>query len=423
MFDAGSSALERVVVINDRSSRIGGAEIMALLSAEQMASAGIPVTFIAGDDAEDFPLDRSKIEVLALGGSPPHEGRYARQSAVGFYNARARRLLQDFIAARDTPGTVYHLHNWSKILSPAVFLALRKVSARLFISAHDYAMVCPTLSYSNMKAGGPCRLTPLSPACLASACDRRSRLHKLWRVGRLIERRWFMDVSKTRASVGVIHPDMLEYFTRGGIPRERLRVVRNPTVAYSSQRVRAEANRDLFFIGRVVHEKGVDLAAEAARRAGWRLRVVGDGDMRQAIQSRYPEVVFEGWRNHAQIGELIREARAVILPSRMPETFTLVAHEAMRSGVPVVAFEDVDCREAAQLGAAIVVPPREVSSLVEGLRRLDDDVAVARMSQLAMKHAHLFSNTTATWRAAMLECYAELLGCASGAAASDARAS
>lgn len=404
-----SVGLGRVVIISDRSSRIGGAEIMALMSAEQMAAADVPVTFITGDDGADFPLDRAKVELIALGDTAPEEGGYIWKSATGLYNRRARALISRFIAQRDSPDTVYHLHNWSKILSPSIFLALRDVTSRLFISAHDYAMVCPTLSYSDMKSGGACQLTPLSRACLLSACDRRSRLHKVWRVARLIERRAFIDLAATRTSIGVIHPDMVEYFSRGGVPVERLRVVRNPVEAYSATRVRAEANADLFFIGRVVFEKGVDLAAEAARMVGRRLRVIGDGPMREPLQQRYPEVVFEGWRSHAEIGRLIGEARALVLPSRLPETFTLVAHEAMRSGVPVVAFSDVDCQEAAAIGAAVTVPPREASSLADGLRRLDDDEAAARMSQLAFDNAHLFSNTAATWREAMLDCYAELL--------------
>lgn len=382
---------------------------MALLSAEEMAAAGLPVTFITGDDGADCPLDRSKIEVVTLGHTPPDEGSYFRKSASGFYNAEARALVQRYIAENDTPETVYHLHNWSKILSPSVFLALRKVGARLFMSAHDFALVCPTLSYSNMKSGGPCPLTPLSLACLMSSCDRRSRLHKAWRVGRLIERRTFLNVAKTRSAIGVIHPDMVEYFTRGGIPADRLRVVRNPVSAYSASRIAAEANSDLFFIGRVVHEKGVDLAAEAAKLVGRRLRVIGDGDMRAQLEARYPDVVFEGWKNHEQIGQLMREARALVLSSRLPETFTLVAHEAMRSGVPVVAFEDVDCREAAEIGAAITVPPREAAKLAEGLRQLDDDEYTARMSHRAFETADRFSNTAASWREAMLACYAELV--------------
>lgn len=383
---------------------------MALLSAEVIADLGVPVTFITGDRAEDCPLDRSKIEVIAIGGSPTTEGRTLRNGLVGLYNPATQAKVSAFVATRDTPGTVYHLHNWTKILTPSVFTALRPVSSRLFISAHDFSIVCPTIAYSNyQKAGEACPLTPLSLACIGTNCDRVSYVDKLWRVVRSAERRAFLNFERTGALVGIIHPDIGEYYTRGGVPAQQLRVIRNPVTPYTATRVEAENNSDLFFIGRVVYEKGIDLAAEAARRMGRRLRVVGDGAAREQLAERYPEVVFEGWSDHARISKLITEARALLVTSRLPEGFTLVAHEAMRSGIPVVAFADVDCQEAAAIGGAITVPPRSVENLVEGLRRLEDDDAVATMSKIAFAEGPRFSNTRETWRDAMLGHYQELL--------------
>lgn len=383
---------------------------MALLSAELMSKAGIPVTLICGDSGEDCPLQDSEIEIIPIGCTPPDENSYHRHGATGLYNPRTKQVLDRFIAKRDTARTVYNLHNWTKLLSPSIFLPLRKVAHRTFASAHDYSLVCPNLSYSlYQKGGAPCPVKPLGLTCVLTNCDRRSYLHKLWRVARCIERRAFFDIAENGALLGVIHPAMVEYFTRGGVPAERLRVVRNVVAPYSDMRVEAETNSDLFFIGRVTYEKGVDLAAEAARLTGRRLRVIGDGEMRQRLSERYPEVIFEGWRTHEEIGRLIREARILLVPSRLPETFTLVAHQAMRSGVPVVTFTDVDCEEAAAMGAAVVVPPRSASNLADGILRLSDNGAVAKMSQQALLEGWRFSNTAETWRDAMLANFSDLL--------------
>jgi glycosyltransferase involved in cell wall biosynthesis len=411
----------RVVVLSDQSAMVGGAEALALLSAQLMADAGVDVTFIAGDAGEHCPLDRSKIEMIVLGDTPAGQGALAKDGMQVLYNTRAKALIEGIVAARDTPETVYHLHNWSKILSPAVFWALRVVSSRLFISAHDFSLVCPNLSYTDYQQGGePCPLTPLSPACVLTHCDRKTYAHKLLRVARSVHLRFALDLAKTGTLIGIIHADMAEYFIRGGVPHDRLRVVRNPVKPYTATRVQAEANSDLFFVGRVVHEKGVDLAAEAARLTGRRLRVIGDGAAREDLERHYPNVVFEGWRSHEEIASLMKEARALIVSSRLPETFTLVAHEAMRSGVPVVAFSDVDCREAAEVGAAIVVPPREATSLAEGIRRLDDDEAAAQMSQMAFELGPRFSNTAETWAEELLHHYSELLRSGvAGSAATD----
>jgi glycosyltransferase involved in cell wall biosynthesis len=413
---------DQVVIFSDTSSMAGGAEAMALLSANVMADAGIPVIFIAGDDAGKCPLDHPGIEVIGLGGSALMARHRLRAGIDGLHNAAVKRYVRRFVAGRDTPRTVYHVHNWSQILSPSLFSALRPVADRMFLSAHDFALACPNLSYANFqKAGAVCSLTPLSAACIATHCDRRSYHHKLWRVARSAMLRAVLDFTRTRPLVGIIHPAMSEWYERGGIPKDRIRVVRNPVKPFRQDRVTAERNRDIFFIGRLAYEKGPDLAADAARLAGRRLRVIGDGDMRPVMRARYPEAVLEGWKNHAEIGELLKDARAVIVPSRLPETFTLVAHEALRSGVPVISFSDVDAVEMAERGGAVVVPPREASSLAEALRMLDDDALVERMSRIAFAEGWRFSNTERTWRDSLLDCYAELLLQAAAAPAASPR--
>ena len=407
---AGKIIPDKVVIFSDTSWALGGAEMMALLSAEVMADAGIPVVFVVGDTGEKCPLDRSRIEVVALGGAPLLERAWREAGVDGLYNKKAYKMISKFIAERDTPSTIYHLHNWSQIFSPAIFDALKPVASRLFISAHDFSLSCPNLSYSNFqKQGEACQLKPLSVACITTHCDRRSYSHKLWRVLRSMAVNKAINFHTTPALVGIIHPFMIEWYERSGIPKDRIRVVRNPVNPFSKTRIAAEDNKDVFFIGRLVHEKGPDLAAEAARIAGRRIRIIGDGALRQDMETKYPEAVFEGWRNHAQIGELLKEARAVIVPSRLPETFTLVAHEAMRSGIPVIAFSDVDGVEMAELGGAIVVPPREASSLGEALKRLDDDAVVREMSEIAFREGWRFSNTNATWRDTLLGYYGELM--------------
>ncbi len=402
---------DKVVVMTDTSWPLGGAEAMALLSARVMADAGIPVVFIAGDDASKCPLiDNKNIEIIALGGAPLLDRAWAEAGLDGLHNARAKKLIETFIAERDTPGTVYHLHNWSQIFSPSIFQALAPVSSRLFISAHDFAIACPNLSYSNYQNNGAiCTLKPLSMACIGTHCDRRAYSHKLWRVTRSLALRLNAGFARTKALIGIIHPFMFEWYERGGIPKERIRVVRNPVNPFREARVEAENNRDFFFIGRLVSEKGPDLAAEAARMAGVPIRIIGDGDLRETMQAQYPEAKFEGWRNHAQIGELLKDARCVIVPSRLPETFTLVAHEALRSGIPVIAFNDVDGVEMAELGGAIVVPPREAASLAGAIQQMKDDAAVRTMSEIAYREGHRFSNTNDSWRDTLLGYYSELL--------------
>src|SRR5260370_39949436 len=111
---------------------------------------------------------------------------------------------------------------------------------------------------------------------------------------------------------------MVPHLTRAGIPRQRLSVLRNPVVPWRPSRVRAAGNRDVFYVGRVEADKGVDLLARAARRAGARLRIIGAGSLETAVRRENPEAELLGWQSRDQLAQLAGDARIVVMPTRWP---------------------------------------------------------------------------------------------------------
>lgn len=400
---------DRIVILNDRSAAKGGATGLALLSARLFHAAGIPITYITGDSGEGAELPTG-VECIALGGAALLDQPFGQRVVGGLFNARARALVADAIARLDTPRTVYHLHGWAQILSPAVFRALAPVEERLVVHSHDFALVCPTISYFNFQTETVCTLKPLSAACLATHCDKRGRADKAFRSTRSFLKNRLFDLARTRSLIVPIHPSMEPWLARGGVAEARMRTVRNPVAPFTSTRVPAEDNETLFFIGRVSSEKGVDLAAEAARAAGRRLCVIGDGEDRERLARAYPEIEWAGWRQHHEISGLIQSARGLIMPSRLPEPFGLVALEALQSGIPLVAYGDsFVAAEAAELGAAFVAHSRRPGALADATRRLDDNEAMRRASEAGFGPCRTLSNTHDSWRDGLLALYSELL--------------
>ena len=407
-----SSRVRKVVILNDRSEALGGATSLALLSARLLHAAGLKVVYVTGDSGNRCDLPDG-VKVIPLGGRPLLEQPFGRRVRDGFDNEAAFRLVSDVIAAEDSPSTVYHLHGWAQTLSPAVFRALTPVDGRLVVSAHDFSLVCPNGSYFNFQTEQVCSLTPLSAACLATHCDKRKRAEKAFRVLRILRRRQVFPLTQTKALVAMIHPAMADWIVRAGADRSRLRVLRNPVTPFRRQRVAAEQNSDVFFIGRLQPEKGAMLAAEAAQAVGRRLRVIGDGPERDALTQRFPNVVLEGWRSHAEIAEFINEARALIMPSRLPEPFGLVALEALQSGIPLIAFSDsFVAREASGVGAAFLAQARTPAALETAVRQLDSDPVVRRASLAAHDQCRDFASTPESWRDAMIALYEEQLSLA-----------
>ncbi|MDC7785238.1 glycosyltransferase family 4 protein [Rhodoplanes sp. TEM] len=400
---------DRVVVINDVSVARGGATRVALGSIDLLEAAGVPTTFVAGDGGGPASGHPSG-DTLALGGRHLLDGSLLRNAASGLYNARAAAKLAAWIAENDTPRTVYHLHGWSKVLSPAVFHALRPVQRRLVLSAHDYFLVCPNGAYYDYRGSSVCHRTPLGIACLTTGCDRRSQLHKLWRSSRQAILRRVADLRRVGAVLAV-HDGMIPDLIRGGVPAERIRALRNPVVPWSASRVEAERNSLFLYVGRVEEEKGVDLLAAAARDAGVRLAVVGRGALQPRLAHEYPEVRQLGWKTPEELAVLIHSARAVVMPSRYPEPFGLVAVEAAASGLPlVVSATAAIADEIAGSGLGLAADPRDRAGFAAVLTGLAaDDALVATMSRRGHAEAMRLAHTPASWVTELLTIYGSVL--------------
>lgn len=404
--------IERVVVISDDAVESGGAAGIALRSVRMLHARGIPVTVLNGSRPADGVA--AGVETLSLGSRNLLEGGRGAAALRGLYSGEARRFVAGWIARNDTPGTVYHLHNWHKVLSPSVFLALRAVAPRLLMTAHDYFLVCPNGGQFDYPGGSVCERTPLSAGCVATNCDRRHYAHKLWRVARQIVRLGAIDLARTQATVVAVHEGMRPYLARGGVAPARTVVLRNPVMPWRRERVQAERNREVMFVGRLEKDKGVDAVAAAAREAGLPLRIIGDGPLRAELGERYPEVRVMGWRSPAEIAELVADARMLVVATRWRETFGLVTLEAAMSGVPVlVSRHALISDEVAALGCAEMCDPADIGDLAARLRRLGrDDAAVRAMSEAGFERARRLAPTPDAWCDALLALYQQTLAAA-----------
>lgn len=393
------NTIDRVVVITDDVGHSGGAAVIALSSVKQLCQKGVPVTVFCGDDGRSPELAGLAVEVVPVCATHIMDGSRAAAAVRGLYNRGARALLDQWIGANDTDRTVYHLHNWHKMLSPSVFFALRKVERRLLLSTHDYFLVCPNGSYFHFPGNKPCSLPPLGGRCLAASCDKRHYGHKLWRVARQGMRSAAIGLGNTRATIVVVHDAMIPLMVRGGVPSASIRVLRNPVAAWCDARVPAEANSSVFFVGRLEIDKGVGVLANAAKLAGASLKVVGDGPLRAQLAAKHPDAQFLGQKSRSELAELMRGARMLVLPSLSRETFGLVAVEALLSGVPVIISRAAPIsQEIEALGIGITTPPGDVAALADAIGGLlADDDAIRRMSERAMLRARTLAPTHEQW--------------------------
>jgi glycosyltransferase involved in cell wall biosynthesis len=144
----------------------------------------------------------------------------------------------------------------------------------------------------------------------------------------------------------------------------------------------------LLFVGRLVHQKGVDLFLEAlllVQDLSWHVVIVGEGpdyDLRRA--ARFESLADRvTWVGGVPSERYLPSADLLVMPSRN-EAYPMVLLEAAIAGVPYVATEVGAVPEISDEACGVVVEPT-VSAIAEGLetalRRLPELQETARALQ------------------------------------------
>jgi glycosyltransferase involved in cell wall biosynthesis len=135
----------------------------------------------------------------------------------------------------------------------------------------------------------------------------------------------------------------------------------------------------LLVVSEIVRHKRLEVALEAARRAGAPIQVVGSGPDQEALSSAYPEATFLGRVDDGALAGLYASARAVLVPAM--EEFGITAVEAQAAGRPVIAAAAGGALETVidgQTGSLAVLDDVEsFRAAIEGIERLDFDPATA----------------------------------------------
>jgi glycosyltransferase involved in cell wall biosynthesis len=186
---------------------------------------------------------------------------------------------------------------------------------------------------------------------------------------------------------------------------------------------------ELVWVGRLVPEKGPELAVLAARRAGLPLRLLGpvpdadwfDRSLRPLLGG---DISYEGHLDHDATATVVGKSAALLVTPRWPEPFGLVAVEAALTGTPVVAIGRGGLPEVVDADMGVLVaseePPsggtqqrgaagdedRIVQGLVDGVakvRGLDRD-RVRRAARehfgaglMAQRYEELYREVIAAW--------------------------
>jgi glycosyltransferase involved in cell wall biosynthesis len=156
----------------------------------------------------------------------------------------------------------------------------------------------------------------------------------------------------------------------------------------------------LIFAGRFQPQKNLLFLLDAlasVRDLPWRLRMVGDGPQRTAIEEKVAaldlkdRIEMHGWVTPGEVRRMLRASDLLVMPSRS-EGLPVVGIEALAQGVAIAATAAGGLAELVEDGAnGALCPVGDLACYTVGLRRcLQDTAELARMKAQSLQIARRY---------------------------------
>jgi glycosyltransferase involved in cell wall biosynthesis len=268
-----------------------------------------------------------------------HISRVALARTTLWNNATYRDLREIF--RRERP-EVAHFHNTFPLISPAAYYAAKAEGVAVVQSLHNYRLLCLNASfYRDDRVCEDClgRFVPW-PGVM-HACYRGSHAASGVVAALLIAHRagrtWtnLVDVY-----IAALSEFAREKFIRGGLPAEK--IVVKPNFVYPDPGPGQGRGGYALYVGRLAPEKGLDTLLAAWTRLDRQipLKIVGDGPLAASVARAaklHSEIEWLGQQPMERVLDVMKDARALLVPSVWYEGLPRVIVEAYALGLPVIA--------------------------------------------------------------------------------------
>ena len=372
----------RVLVVHNRYRYAGGEERAVELQLAALRRARVTHAVLERDSAATGRAQAAR--ALLRGGDEPGE-------------------VAD--AVRALGATVVHVHNMQPLFGPRSLAAARGAGARVVMHLHNFRLFCSIAvafrdGHTCFRCSGRFTLPGLVLDCRGSVPESAAYATAL-----ALHQRAVLDAVDRFVTPSRFAAAQL---ARLGVPAERLDVVAN----YAPESAPADPAAGGYAVvaGRLAAEKGIDVAVEAAGRAGVPLRVAGDGplagELRALARRAAAPVELLGRVPAEQVAELLAGAAMVLVPSVGPDVMPFAALEGMAAGVPVVAARSGSLPEL--VGPERCVPRRDPGALAAAMGRLWRDPELRRAEGAALRERARERFSEDRYTRALLELYARV---------------
>lgn len=262
----------------------------------------------------------------------------ARLAARTVWSRSSARELETLV--RKEQADIVHFHNTMPLISPSAYYAARRGGAAVVQTLHNYRLLCPKGTFfRNDTICEKCLGKSVAWPAVQYACYRDSRAGSVVLTVMGTTHRLLRTYDRVIDGFIALSDFSKDKLLAGGLPDDRLHIKHN-FVMDDPGTGTGEGGYALF-VGRLSPEKGLDTLISAWDRMDHvvPLKIVGSGPMlveAEALASRHDHVQYLGWMGQPALGEVMRQASVLVMPSMNYETFGKVIVESFATGLPVV---------------------------------------------------------------------------------------
>jgi len=229
---------------------------------------------------------------------------------------------------------ICHVHNTLPLISPSIYYACKKHKVPVIQTLHNYRLICTNGLL--MRDGKICEdcLGRSAYGAISKKCYRNSAM-QTYVVARMLQKNKQMGTWNKQVNAYLCLTEMAKQkFIEHGIPEEKITV--KPNFLDVELKKDIEKKDYLLFAGRLTATKGIELIINLANRINYPIKVIGDGDMKEAL-SITPKVELLGRKSHKETIELMRDAKAILFPTLLYEGMPMTIIEAFALKTPIIA--------------------------------------------------------------------------------------
>ena len=404
----------RILLCHNHYPVIGGAEFFFHEVGRVLKENGHEVAFFSAQDKSAAANEWSEYFPAAADYSSGSAASRLLSFPKMIYNSGSKasmaRLINDF-----KPDLIHAFAIYVR-LTPSILDAAHEANVPVVMSCNDYKHICP--NYKLFHHGHPCEACKggrFYQAVVNRCCHNSLAYSAASSIEAYVHNG--LDIYRKNVHTFLFASEFMAHKTEEfwGMDAFRWRTLRNPF--HAKDFTYSETSEDyILYFGRLIDEKGVNVLLDAmAELPDTQLKVVGDGPDRALLEQQaqtlgLSQVEFLGPKWGAELDDILRRCRFVVVPSLWHENFPYVILQAFAFGKPVVGSMRGGIPELVPHNErGLVYEATDAQALTQCIRRLwDDPTATARMGLAAKRYVDETFNDD-TFYKTLMTIYQEVL--------------